>query len=282
MSLNNFIPEVWSANILSGLQKSHVAVAVSNRSYEGDIRQGGDTVKINTFADPTIAPYTKNVTTITPQNLTSAQREIKVDQSKYFAFEVDDIDARQANMGLMAEPLKRAGYLLADTADQYLLGLYAQAGNAQNTSAAPVDLTSLNIEEELLAIGEAMDLAGIPKPGRFVIVAPWVHTKAVLAGLTTKTQNDQVFSNGMIDRILGFDFIVSPNVSKNSSSWDITRNIAGVRGMSLAYVEQILKTEAYRPENAFSDALKGLHVYGGKVLRPDMTWVWYADYTAEA
>jgi hypothetical protein len=282
MSLNNFIPEVWSANVLSGLQKAHVAAAISNRSYEGDIRQGGDTVKINTFADPTIASYVKNSTSITPQNLTAAQREIKVDQSKYFAFEVDDIDARQANMGLMAEPLARAGYLLADTADAFLLGKYAEAGHAQNSDGTPVDLTSLNIDTELLAIGESMDLAGVPKPGRFVIVAPWVHTKAVLCGLLTKTQNDEMFANGFVGKILGFDMLVSANVSKNSASWDKTRNIAGIRGMSLAYVEQILKTEAYRPENSFSDALKGLHVYGGKVLRPDMTWVWYADYTAEA
>jgi len=282
MSLNNFIPEIWTANVLAGLRKQHVTAAVATRQYEGEIRQGGDTVKINSFADPTIATYTKNSTSISPENLTAAQREIKVDQSKYFAFEVDDIDAAQANMSLVAEPLSRAGYLLSDTADSYLLGLYAQAGNAISTNALPTDLTSLNIEDDILAIGEAMDEAGVPKPGRFLIVAPWVHTKAVLAGLTTKTQNDQVFSNGMIDRILGFDFLVSANVSKNSTAWDKTRNIAGIRGQSFAYVEQIVKTEAYRPENAFSDAVKGLHLYGGKILRPDMTWVWYADKTAEA
>lgn len=282
MSLNNFIPEIWSANVLAGLQKAHIAVSVANRSYEGEVKDKGDTVKINSFSDPTIATYTKNSTSITPENLTGAQREIKIDQSKYFAFEVDDVDAAQANMGLVAEPLRRAGYKLADTADSYLLGLYAQAGNAQNSSGSPVDLTSLNVEDEILAIAEAMNLAGVPKDGRFLIVAPWVVTKIVLAGLTTKTQNDTLWTNGMVGRVLGFDLYESANVTKNSAAWDITRNFAGIRGQSFAFVEQILKTEAYRPENAFSDAVKGLHLYGGKILRPDMTWVWYADKTAES
>ena len=58
--------------------------------------------------------------------------------------------------------------------------------------------------------------------------------------------------------------------------------LAGFEGESLAFAEQIVSVEAYRPEDAFSDAVKGLHLYGAKVIRPDKTWVWYADYTAEA
>lgn len=282
MALTNFIPSIWSANVHSALEDNLVAVRVSNRSYEGEIRNAGDRVKINMFSDPTIASYTKDTTAITPENLSATQRELIVDQAKYFAFEVDDIDAAQANMNLVAEPLRRAGYLLADTADEYLLGLYAQAGLAQNTSAAPVDLVSTNIEEEILSIGEKFNEAGIQMNGRFLIVAPWVISKMVLAGLTTKTSNDALWANGFVDRILGFNVYMSQNVSKNSASWDITRNIAGIEGESFGYAEQIVKVEAYRPEASFSDAVKGLHLYGGKVMRPDKTLVWYADKTAEA
>lgn len=282
MALTNFIPSIWSANVHQALEDNLVAVRVSNRSYEGEIRNAGDRVKINMFSDPTIASYTKDTTAITPENLSATQRELIVDQAKYFAFEVDDIDAAQANMNLVAEPLRRAGYLLADTADAYLLGLYGQAGLTQNTSAAPVDLVSTNIEEEILAIGETFNEAGIQMNGRFLIVAPWVISKMVLAGLTTKTSNDALWANGFVDRILGFNVYMSQNVSKNSASWDITRNIAGIEGESFGYAEQIVKVEAYRPEASFSDAVKGLHLYGGKVMRPDKTLVWYADKTAEA
>lgn len=281
MSMNNFIPRIWSANVQAGLEKALVAVLLANRQYEGEISEKGDTVKVNMFSDPTISSYTKNSTSITPENLTAAQRELKVDQAKYFSFEVDDIDAKQANMSLMAEPTRRAGYKLADTADQYLLGLYAQAGNSQNSNASPVDLVSTNVEEEITSLGESMTEVGLPQEGRILIVAPFVHTKMLLSGLTTKTQNDALWANGLVGRILGFDVYVSANVSKNSSSWDKARNIAGIRNQSFAFAEQIVKVEPFRPESSFSDAVKGLHVYGGKIMRPDMTWVWYADKTAE-
>lgn len=283
MALDNFIPSIWSARVQLGLEKNLVAVRLANRSYEGEIRMAGDRVKVNSFADPTITAYTKNVTTLSPEILSAAQREILINQSYSFNFEVDDVDAAQMNVDLQSKVVQRAGYKLADTADAYILGLYATAGNARHTAAAPVDLVSTNIEEEILAIGEAMDIAGVEKPERFLCVAPWVHTKMVLAGLTTKLQNDVLWENGFVGRILGFNVYVSANVYKTSSTtWAGTANLAGVANESLAYAEQIVSVFAYRPENAFSDAVKGLHLYGAKIIRPDKTWVWYADYTAEA
>ena len=75
--------------------------------------------------------------------------------------------------------------------------------------------------------------------------------------------------------------IWNSNVS-NAGSWANTKIIAGVKNESIALAEQIVSVEAYRPESSFSDAVKGLHVYGGKIIRPDMTCVLYADYTAES
>ena len=283
MALDNFIPSIWSANIHQALENNLVAVRLANRSYEGEIRNAGDRVKINMFSDPTIVAYTKNVTALTPENLSATQRELIVNRSYAFAFEVDDVDAAQANMGLIAEPLRRAGYQLATTADAYILDFVAdQAVLAQNTAAAPVDLVSTNVEEEILAIGEQFNEAGIGFDGRFLIVAPWVISKMVLAGLTTKTQNDAMWQNGFVDRILGFNVFMSQNVTHTASTWAVTENVAGIANESFGYAEQIVKVEAFRPESAFSDAVKGLHLYGAKVMRPDKTLVWYADKTAEA
>ena len=283
MAIDNFTPELWSSNIQAALSNAHVFAATANRSYEGMISQSGDTVKINSLNDPTVNAYTKNSTTITVEDLVATQIELKIDQSKYIAFGVDDVDKAQNNYNTMAEITRRSGYKFADTADAYLAGLYAQAGSALNTNAAPADVTSLNVEDEILALREDMDSKNAPKQGRFLIVLPWVETKLILAGLTTKTANDALFANGVIGNVFGFDVIVSNNVSVGTASTGAkTRNIAGVRGQSFAYAEQILQLEAYRPEDHFEDAVKGLHVYGGKVIRPDMTWVWYADKTAEA
>ena len=86
MALDNFIPAIWSANIHQALENNLVAVRLANRSYEGEIKNAGDRVKINMFSDPTIAAYTKNVTAITPENLSATQRELIIDRSYYFAF----------------------------------------------------------------------------------------------------------------------------------------------------------------------------------------------------
>ena len=75
---------------------------------------------------------------------------------------------------------------------------------------------------------------------------------------------------------------MSQNVTHTATTWATTENIAGIANESFGFAEQILKVEAYRPESAFSDAVKGLHLYGAKVMRPDKTYIWYADNTDEA
>lgn len=280
MSLSNFIPSIWAGNLLSALDKAYVAVSVANREYEGDIKQGGDSVRINQIGDITVASYTKNTNISDPQDLQDAQTILTIDQQKYFNFQIDDVDKVQTKPKVMSEAMRKSAYALRDTADSYLLGLYAQAGLAVGTSGAPIDLTSLNVEDTLLQVGETMDGANIPREGRFAIVPPWVVTKMILAGLTTKTMNDVLWENGKLGKVLGFDTLMSNNVS-NAGSWANTKIMCGVRGMSLNYAEQILSVEAYRMEKRFSDAVKGLHVYGAK-WRADATLVLYADKTAEA
>lgn len=281
MSLSNFIPSIWAGNLLSALDKAHVAVSIANREYEGDIKQGGDSVRINQIGDISVGSYTKNTNISTAQDLQDAQTILTIDQQKYFNFQVDDIDKAQTKPKVMSEAMRKAAYALRDTADSYLLGLYAQAGLAVGSAASCIDMTSLNVEDSLLQVGETMDSNNVPREGRFGIVPPWVVTKMILAGLTTKTMNDILWENGKLGKVLGFDILMSNNVSKNSTSWDITKLLFGVRGMSLNYAEQILSVEPYRMELRFSDAVKGLHVYGAK-WRADATCVLYADKTAEA
>jgi len=281
MSLNNFIPSIWAGNLLSSLDKAHVAVSVANRDYEGEIKQAGDQVRVNQIGDISIGTYTKNTNITAAQELQDAQTILTIDQQKYFNFQIDDIDKAQTKPKIMTEAMRKAAYGLRDVADSYILGLYTQAGLSVGTSSSPIDLTSLNVEDTLLLIAETMNDSNIPQEGRFGIIPPWVLTKIILAGLTTKTMNDVLFENGKIGKVLGFNLLLSNNVAKNSSSWDITKMMFGVDKMSLNYAEQIVSVEGYRPELRFADAVKGLHVYGGK-WRTDASLVLYADKTAEA
>ena len=271
MAITNFIPEVWSADLLSSLKKSLVfgAPGVANRDYEGEIADSGDTVKITSISRPTIGTYTKNSTTITAETLTDAQRSLLIDQSKYFAFEVDDIDLRQSKNGgaLMTEAATEAAYGLADVADQYIAGLYTgvDAGNAISTtsvtSAALAVTGRINLKVKL-------DSANVPTQGRYVIVPPWYHGLLLGSDLFVRVDasgNDQGLRNGVVGRAFGFDVMVSNNCINVTGDDYIVQ--AGYPG-AVSFAEQIVKVEAYRPESAFSDALKGLHVYGAKLVRP--------------
>lgn len=283
MSMQNFIKTVWAANIDESLRKSLVYASTANTNYEGDLKNLGDSVRVLQISDPTITAYTRTAT-ITAENLDDAAMVLTADQANYFAFKVHDVDAVQAKPAVLAQTTDKAAYGFANVVDAYFAGLYAQAGlTSYATGTTNWDVTSLNVEDVLLAAKEKAKGANWPDVGRFMVIPPWFETKLILAGLTTKTINDALYLNGMIDRVLGWDILVSNNVSIGTASTGAnTRVICGLRGESFSYAAVINSVEAYRPETGFSDAVKGLHVFGGKVMRPDKTLCIFTDKTAEA
>jgi N4-gp56 family major capsid protein len=270
VAITNFIPEVWAAQLLSSLKKSLVFAqsTIVNRNYEGDIANFGDTVNITSISRPTIATYAKGSTTITPEALTDASRTLLIDQAYYFAFEVDDVDLRQSRDGgaLMAEAAQEAAYGLADTADQYVAGLFSgvAAGNAIGTVSVTTAALAVT---QLVKLKQKLDEANVPQDGRYVVITPWYLGLLLQSDLFVRVDasgNDQALRNGLVGRAFGFDVLVSNNVVNTTG--DDYRICAGYPG-AITYAEQISKTEAYRPESAFSDAIKGLHLYGAKLVR---------------
>ncbi len=273
MSVNNFIPEVWSARIFQSLRKRLVFGDVVNRDYEGEIRERGDSVKINAVGPVTVAPYVKNTTSITPETLNDSQQTLQIDRSYYFCFEVDDIDQRQAQGDLLSAGMDNAAYALADEMDQYIASLYDQASNI--TASTPVN--SLNAYECLLSLGQALDEANVPEEGRWCIIPPWLKTKLLIAEAIVENTTNEAFQNGRIARCAGFDLRVSNNVNNDGTDYYI---MAGVN-RAISAADQINNVEAFRPESAFSDAVKGLHLYGAKVVDPDCLAVLDATVLAE-
>lgn len=271
MSITNFIPEIWAATLLSSLKKAliYAGPGVVNRDYEGQIKNAGDTVRITSISRPTVATYTKGSTSISPEQLTDAQRALLIDQSKYFAFEVDDIDKAQSTSGgaLMSEAAKEAGYALADVADQFVAGLHTgvDAGNALGT----VSVTTGDLAyTQLVSLRTKLTNANVPSEGRFVIVPPWYYGLLLQNNLFIRANEagtDQGLRNGVVGRAAGFDVMESNNAPLVTG--DDYAVLAG-HPMAISYAEQITETEAYRPQDSFSDALKGLHVYGAKLVRP--------------
>lgn len=272
MALNNFIPSVWAARLLDNLRKNLVYAqdGVVNRDYEGEIRDAGDSVRINAIGPVTVATYAKNTDINPPEVLQDAQTVLVIDQAKYFNFAVDDVDRVQQRPQLMDAAMAEAAYALRDDLDQYVAGLYTQiaVSNMLGSDTSPITPTATTAYELLVDLGVMLDDAKVPRANRFVVVPPWYHglllkdDRFVRAGTPT---TDQVIRNGEVGQAAGFRVLISHNVPNTlGTKYKI---IAG-HPMAWSVAEQINKVEAYRPERRFADAVKGLHLYGAKVLRP--------------
>ena len=265
----SFIAEVWSAKTLISLQKALVfgQPGVVNRDYEGDIQMQGDTVRIKSLSSPTIASYSKNSTVIAPETLTDAQRALYIVQAKYFAFEVDDIDAAQGTGGDLDVALQSAAYGLRDAADQYVAALYTGAASANQIGTVSVTTAALAYTQ-LRKLSVKLDEANVPQEGRWCVVPPWYYGLLLESDLFLRADASSTpgLRNGVVGAVLGMDVLKSNNAPFVTG--DDYAVIAG-HPMAISYAEQIVKVETYRPENAFSDAVKGLHVYGAKLVRPD-------------
>jgi hypothetical protein len=290
MSLNNFKPTIWSNKLLTRLQKDLVFASVVNRDYEGEISGFGDTVKINEIGDITVSSYTSGAS-LTWQSLTDAQKLLLIDQAKTFSFSIDNIDAAQANPKVMNAAMQAASYAVADTIDQFIAGLYGGAGITNTTymgsAAAPISTTTGNVLLTLSYIGRYMDEKNVPKQDRFLLIPPWFHQKLVLTevgGLSAtavpKVFSDDVLSAGYVGQVYGFNLLVSNNVTNTGSAGSVISAIMGLNRTAISYAGQISKIAAVERESYFDEGIKGLYVYGAKVVRPDALAVAYVTEAA--
>lgn len=276
MTLENFIPEVWASELLVNLHKAHVfgQPAVINTDYEGEIANAGDTVKINSIGSVTIGDYVKNTNISAAETLTDAQATLVVDQQKYFNFQVDDIDRAQQNPKVMAQAMAEAAYGLRDAADTYIASLYADAASGNligstgspKTVTSPVTASNKLAYEYLVDLGVLLDEANVPTEGRFATIPSWYHGLLLVddrfVGAGT---SGEVLTNGYVGEAAGFRLFKSNNTPQTTGTK--YRIVAG-HPMAWSFAAQITSVEAYRPELRFANAVKGLYVYGAKVVRP--------------
>lgn len=285
MSINAFIPTIWSNQILNRLRDILIYQLICNTDYEGEIVEAGDTVKINEIGPITIRSYTRNSTSdITWEFLTDAQKELKIDQSPYFAFAVDDLDKAQARPNVLPEAMNEAAWGLSNNVDEYIAAFHSQAGITTDlgVTGTGINIKSTNVLKYLSLIAARMDQANVPLDGRWMVVPPWFHHKMILAKITKDIgYSDQVLvRGGFIGSFYGFSIYWSNNVV-NPDFEDDAKIMAGYRGtITLAY--QVRKVEAVRPAKQFVDLIKGMLLYGAKVVRPASLACLTADYEAEA
>lgn len=281
MSLD-FIPSVWASRLLVALEKTLVygQPNVCGRNYEGQIREAGNTVKIASIGDVSIGDYVKDTDIADPEVLTDTEQTLLIDQSKYFNFYVDSVDRAQQNVNVLDEAMRRSAWALREKADAFLAGMMDAAVATVNkigSITTPVVPTKDNAYEYLVDLGVLLDETDVPIDGRFVVVPAWFHglllkdERFVKAGTT---RSDKALANGEVGEAAGFRILKSNNVPNTAAAK--YKIIAG-HAIATTYVDQIVDLQTYKPEKRFGDAVKGLHVYGAKVLRPSALAVLIAN-----
>ena len=272
MSLD-FIPTVWASRLLVALEKALVygQSNVCTRDYEGQIREAGNTVKIASIGDVSIGDYVKDIDIADPEVLTDTDQSLLIDQSKYFNFYVDSIDRAQQNVNVLDEAMRRSAWALREKADAFLASVMENAVAAVNkigSTTTPKVPTKDDAYEYLVDLGVLLDESDVPIDGRFVIVPAWYHglllkdERFVKAGTL---RSDGALANGEVGEAAGFRILKSNSVPNTAAAK--YKIIAG-HSIATAYVDQIVDLQTYKPEKRFGDAVKGLHVYGAKVVRP--------------
>jgi hypothetical protein len=292
MAVSNFIPTIWAARLLQNMHKAQVFGMLVNRDYEGDIRQAGDTVKIGGIGSIAISTYTKNSTSLSWETLDDASQVLEIDQAKYFAFKVDDVDQAQTRPKLMDEAMREAGYAVSDTIDSYIANLYSQVATANKVgadggSAKTVGYGSGEIDpyKQLVDMGVLLTESNVPSEGRWAVVPAWYEgmlrkSSSFVANPSGVT--GQAMINGSIGRVAGFDVYVSNNVTNDAQATPTYRAMFGVAAAISLAVQKQPEMEAIRLQDSFADGVRGLLLYGAKVIRPNAMAVLHCKKGANA
>lgn len=278
-----FVPEIWVSEVFMAKEAELIVGSglVVNRDYEGEIQRAGDTVRIPTILDPTVVDYSP-ITGIVgdPGENTGDSLTFEIEKSKMFMFRVEDITRTQSLIGTTYMPhgVTRAGRKLAEVSDTYIADKIAAAVTSANVGRYfEIDLSASGTPDKLykqiVGMKVGLDKTNTPGTGRFLIVSPDVYgillqdarfTDASAYGGATPIRN------GEVGRILGFT-VVMCNVMPTLTPTTGTGKVQIIAGHNIAttYADQIVEVEYYRPEKFFADAVRGLHVYGAKVMRPE-------------
>lgn len=234
-----------------------------NADYEGDIQDYGDRVHINSLTRPTVKEYSRNME-IVPDLLETEDQILAIDHGRFFAFIVDDLDRVQVRNGngLMQQAMYESTFELVRAADTYV-GAKMLAG-ALPENKVTIDLATDDLFVKLVEYGQALDEADVPPIGRYAAVSP-----AVKAGLLKHDRfiassygSAEPIQNGIFGSIAGFTVAVTTHLPTN------VQMICG-SPIATTYGDQIAKLEAVRSTTKFGDIIRGLHVAGAKVIRPE-------------
>jgi hypothetical protein len=287
-----FLPSIYSKKVLNFFRKSSVVEAITNTDYAGEISAYGDSVKIIKEPVISVSDYTRGQDT-TPTKLTDQELTLVVDSAKAFKFIVDDIETKMSHVNFKEVASSSAAYALKDSFDaavianmfsglsasspDHTLGADSATALAANVydGAGSVDigLTSETDPLNLMArMARLLDEQNVPEEGRWFVAGPDFYeqlgqSSSKLLSVDFNAGQGSI-RNGLVSsgKLRGFDMYKSNNIAATSNA---TGKVLAGHISSTATAQTIISTEVLRDPSSFGDIVRGLHVYGSKVLRPE-------------
>ena len=266
MSIRNFKPIVWAKAIEQNREKMMVAAKLCNRDYEGEIKNLGDKVKINGVSRPTITSYDDTNGLGDFERLQDQSTMLEITQSKAFHFYIGKIEDVQAAVDFENAERQEAAAGLAQTMDSFVYSEILKEKNAVQTAVEELSTANiLNVIAENLA---KLWKAGVPRNETvYMECSPNVIAKLMLAKMIVDTDNSKLITSGAVGKLRTFN--VEVEMSNNIPAYGKTGEYIVMRTRkAVTLAEQITDVEEYKPEKYFGKAIKGLQVYGAKVIRP--------------
>ena len=304
----NFAPEIFSQKVLKFFRRASVAEDITNTDYTGEIENFGDTVKIMKEPTLTVTPYQRG-SVVNPQDLTDDQITLIVDKANAFAFKIDDIEERHSHINFEALATSSGAYslkrkfdanILQNMSDAAGIGASAVAGTTLTVTAAAGDIGTanapINVETDdnginmMLAMARLLDDQSVPEENRWFVAPPIFYQKAFQAGnkiseINITGDGTSPLRNGLaiVGTLAGFRCYKSTALNSTGGidqvtltdgsatlAVDASENVVLAGHISaMATASHIAKTEVVRSTESFSDVIRGLHVFGRKVLRQE-------------
>ena len=254
MSVQNFIPTVWSRHIMDDLEKETILVDHCHRRYEGDVKQAGS-VKILGVGEPTIGDYNKSDIDIEAMSDTS--QELVINQAKYFSFYVDDVDEAQSVPGLPEEYRRKAVHKLAVARDACVADLIKVCKNVTEVTELTAEAMVDGVDDAIVALrNRDFNEDGV------IELSPKAYSLFKKHLIQISTDNPDYIKKGYVGMYDGFRVFMSTNMATESGY-----TYCCVRGeKAIAFAGQLTKVTAQPAEKRFADIVKGLDVFGAKTI----------------
>lgn len=257
MAVQHFIQTIWSKKIQDKLELECKLVANCHREYEGDCKYARS-VKILGVGEPTVGDYTG--ADINIEAMSDESQVMDIDQAKYFAFYVDDVDKAQSVPGLPEKFQEKSVHALAVARDTFVANLIKSGTNVTTATANTAEAVKTAIDAAIVELRER----NFTEDG-VIEISPAVYNVFKNYLITLSTNNPEYIKKGIVGVYDGFEVMMTNNLAKDGDN--VCCDIRGKK--AIAFAGQIEKVEACRAEKRFADIIKGLDVYGGKVIDND-------------